>query len=178
MKKIDNSEIDIDLDDFPDNLVKLIIGLLDDKNYLEKHNARIALVGMGKHIIPHMHKLLASGNSTLRMEVAKVIELINDRRSIPLLIDLLEDKESGIRWIAAEGLVKIGRRTIMSLLRSVRDSKSPNFLYQGAHHVLNSLLSKKEKNKLPSLMLSLENYHELGGTAPVEASKALKTVFK
>jgi hypothetical protein len=178
MKKNNNAEIDINLDDFPDKLVKLIIGLLDDKNYHKKHNARIALVRMGKDIIPHMHKLLASGNSALRMEVAKVIELITDRRSIPLLIDLLEDKESGIRWIAAEGLVKIGRRTILPLLKSVRDSKSQNFLYQGAHHVLNGLLSKKEKNKFLSLMLSLKNYHELGGTAPAEASKALKTVFK
>jgi len=40
------------------------------------------------------------------------------------------------------------------------------------------LLDEKEKNKLTSLLLSLDDARELGETAPVEASEALKTVFK
>jgi len=178
MKKIDNHEIDINLDDFPDNLVKLIVGLLDDKNYPEKHNARITLVKMGKPIIPQMHKLLASRNGLLRKDVAKIIELIADRRSIPLLISLLDDMESDIRWIAAEGLIKIGRQCILPILKSIRDGKSSYFHNKGTHHVLNSLLYENEKKKLTPLLLSLDDYHELGETAPVEAFKALKTVFK
>jgi len=38
--------------------------------------------------------------------------------------------------------------------------------------------SRRSYQKLTPLLLSLENYHELGETAPVEASKALRTVFK
>ena len=178
MKKIDNPEIDINLDDFPDNLVKLITELIEDKHYPEKHNARIALVKMGKRIIPQMHRLLDYGNSELRLEAAKVVQLIADRKSIPILIELLGDNETDIRWIAAEGLVKVGRRSILPLLKSVRGSKSNVFLNQGTHHVLNSLLSEKERHKLGPLLHSLENYHQLGGTAPAEAANALKTVFK
>jgi len=110
--------------------------------------------------------------------VAKVVELIADKRSIHLLIGLLEDKETGIRWMAAEGLINIGRSSILPLLRSIRDSKNPIFLYRGAHHVLNSLLNKEEKKNLETLLLSLDNYHQLGGTSPALASKALKAKFK
>lgn len=177
MKKIDTPKTGINLDGFPDYLIKLINELIDDRNYPHKHNARIALVKHGKTIIPYMHKLLSSRDGIIRMEAAKVVELIADKRSIHVLIGLLEDKEPGIRWIAAEGLVKIGRPSILPLLRSVRDSKNPIFLYRGVHHVLSSLLSAKEKSNLESLMLSLDNYHQLEGTSTALASKALKTTF-
>jgi HEAT repeat protein len=178
MKKSDVTEIDNALDDFPINLAKLIQGSLDTKNSSKKLAARSTLVSMGKTIIPKMHKLLESENGLLRMEAAKIVELIADRRSIPLLINLLDDKEFEIRWIAAEGLIKIGRRSILQLLKSVRDGASSYFHNKGAHHVLNGLLNESEKEKLRPLLLSLDDVNELGETAPVEASKAIKTIFK
>jgi hypothetical protein len=178
MKKIDNTEIDNALNDFPDNLAKLIKGSLDTKSSGKKLAARNTLVKMGEIIIPQMHKLLGSGNVLLRSEAAKIVELIADRRSITLLIRLLDDKEFEIRWIAAEGLIKIGRRSILPLLKSVRDGESTYFHNKGAHHVLNSLLNESEKKKLGPLLLSLDDYHELGETSPVEASRAIKTILK
>ena len=178
MKKIDNIEIDNALKDFPDKLVKLIKESLDAKNFNKKLTARSTLVRMGKTIIPQMHTLLESENGLLRMEAAKIVELIADRKSIPLLISLLDDKEFEIRWIAAEGLIKIGRRCILPILKSIRDGKSSLILNKGAHHVLLSLLDTNEKNKLMTLLLSLDNSQELGGTAPVEASVAIRTIFK
>jgi len=178
MKKSDITDIDNALKDFPDNLSKLIKGSLDTKNSVKKLAARSTLAGMGKTIIPKMHKLLDSENGLIRMEAAKIVELIADRRSIPLLINLLDDKEFEIRWIAAEGLIKIGRRSILPLLKSVRDGESSYFLNKGVHHVLLSLLTETEKGKLGPLLFRLENYHQLGETAPVEASKALSAVFK
>ena len=94
------------------------------------------------------------------------------------MINLLDDKEFEIRWIAAEGLIKIGRRSILPLLKSIRDWKSTFILNKGAHHVLRSLLNENEINKLTALLLSLDDAQELGETAPVEASKAIKTIFK
>ena len=178
MNKNDSSEIDINLKDFPDNLTSLIKESLDSKNSVKKLAARNALVEMGKTIIPKLHRLLNSENALLRMEAAKIVELIADRRSIPFLINLLDDKEFEIRWIAAEGLIKIGRRAILPLLKSIRDGKSTFIFNKGAHHVLLSLLKEDEKNKLTTLLLSLDDAQELGETAPVEASEAIKTIFK
>ena len=112
------------------------------------------------------------------MEAAKIVELIADKRSIPFLIILLDDKEFEIRWIAAEGIIKTGRKAVLPLLKSIRDGKSSFIFNKGAHHVLLSLLNDNEKNKLKSLLLSLDDVHELGETAPVEASEAIKTIFK
>jgi hypothetical protein len=178
MKTSDITEINIALNELPENLAKLFNKLFDDKNYHKKHKARITLVKMGTAIIPQMHKLLGSPNSLLRMEAVKIVELIASRKSIPSLISLLDDKEFDIRWIAGEGLIKIGRRSILPLLKSIRDGESSHFYNESAHHVLLGLLKNTEKKNLGPLLLSLEDYHELGETVPVEASKALRTVFK
>ena len=178
MKTCSNPAIDINLNEFPDNLVNLITGLLDDKDYSIKHNARSTLVKMGKTVIPQMHKLLASKKEAIRIEAARIVELIVDRKSISLLIGLLDDTEFDIRWIAAEGLIRIGRRTILPLLKSIRDRESSYFVNKGARHVLINLQHEKEKEKLRPLLQSLDNYRELGEIAPVEASRALINVFK
>jgi hypothetical protein len=178
MKKTHNPEIGINLNDAPDKILRDISGVLKDSNYTDIQNKIIALRNLGNNIVPMLHEILCSENSYIRLEAVKVVKYIADRRSIPILIYLLDDSETGIRWVAAEGLVNIGRSTILPLLRAIRNRKNPTFLYKGAHHVLNSLLYADEKEKLQSLLLSLDNYHQLGGISPVLAAEALETVFK
>jgi len=173
-----NFGIDEELKELPDDLAFLIRELLDDKNYPENHNSRILLVKKGKTILPHLYKLLKSDNKILRAEVAKIVEQISDRRSIKVLISLLNDPEFEVRWIAAEGLVKIGRSTIIPLLKLIRDGGGNYFVNHGVHHILTSLLNEKEKKRISGFLLSLEDYRELGETAPVEASRALTVLFK
>jgi HEAT repeat protein len=176
MKKIKEEE-NSSLSGFPENLVKLIKESLDTENYSKKLSARETLVNMGKTIIPQMHKLLDSENDLLRMEAAKIVELIGDRRSIPFLLILLDDTIFDIRWIAAEALIKIGRPSICPLLKSIRDGRSSLIFQRGAHHILLALVNENEKAQLVPLLQSLDNYYELRETAPVQASVALKTVF-
>jgi HEAT repeats len=178
MKKSEESEIGNALKNLPGNLATLIKESLDSKNPGKKLEARSSLVNMGKNIVPQMHKLVESKSDLLRMETAKIIELISDRRSIPFFINLLDDKEFEIRWIAADGLINIGRRSILPLLISIRDGKSSLFFNKGAHHVLLGLLNEKERGKVNSLLLSLDNSQQLGEIAPVEASNAIKLIFK
>jgi HEAT repeat protein len=178
MKTVENTCTDITLYTVPANVVKLINALSDEEDYSNKKNARITLELMGKNVIPQLHKLLTSDNSLLRMEAAKIIKAIADRRSIPLLITLLDDIEFDIRWTAAEGLIRIGRKSITPLLKAIRDGKSSLLLNKRAHQVLNKLLLETEKQQLSSLMLSLDDYLGLIEVAPVEAQKALKTYKK
>jgi HEAT repeat protein len=174
MKKTNLLEVQINLKTLPAYVQKLISELLYVEDFTRKHNARITLVKMGKRVIPSMHKLLSSKNNVLRTEAAKVIELIADKRSIPYLITLMDDPVFDIRWIAAEGLIRIGRKSIRPLLRSICGVKSTLFLDKSAHHVLGKLLHEEEKLELNTLMQSLDNFHETGETAPAEAFKALK----
>lgn len=173
MKQSDNADIDNILKDLPDNTIRLIKGSLDTKNFSKKISSRNALVKMGKAIVPVLNKLSGSENVQLRMEAAKIIELIADRSSIPVFIRLLDDPEFDIRWIAAEGLIKIGRRSIQPLMKSVRDGENSVILNEGAHHVLTTLLNEEEKKNEMSFLLSLENHHTLGIIAPMEASAVM-----
>jgi len=176
MGKNKEEEISKILGDLPDNLANLINESLD--TYDKKLFLRETLVMMGNRIIPQIHNLLSSENDSLRTEAAKITKLIADRRSIPPLINLLDDSLFEIRWIAAEGHIEIGRRSICPLLKSVRDGRSSLFFNRGTHHILLGLLNKKEKDELIPLLQSLDNYLELGETAPAQAYNALKTVFK
>jgi len=177
MKNSDTSEITTALKDLPENVSDLVKGSLDANNFSKKIDNRNALVKMGPYIIPKMHKLLVSDIDALREEAARVVELIADKRSIPFLIDLLDDRIFEIRWIAAEGLVRTGRKCILPLLKSVRDGRSSFFFNKGAHHVLITLLDARERKKVMPLLLSLEDTLELGETAPVEADNAINLLF-
>lgn len=176
MNKNEEEQISESLRDFPEDLAKLIYGSLDTKDLSKKFTSRETLVNKGKTIIPQIHKLLVSENDSLRMEAAKITELIGDRRSIPELLRMLDDSVFDIRWIASEGLINIGRQSICPLIKSVRDGRSSFFFNKGAHHILLVLLHESERNNLIPLLQSLDNYHELGETAPVQASIALNTV--
>lgn len=178
MKKKESDEIERILTDFPDNVGKLMKESIDSENYRKKITARGTLVKMGRKILPHMYKLLDSENNMLRMEAAKIVELIAEKSSIPILINYLDDKEFEVRWMAAEGLIRIGRTSILPLLKSIRDGKSSFIQNKGAHHILLSLLNDKEKEKVKPLIRSLDDYHELGETAPVEASNAIDTLYR
>ena len=175
MNKNESTEIDITLKDYPDRLTSLIKESIYSKSAVKKLASRRKLVRMGKAVIPQLNRLLSSKIILLRKEIAKVVELIADRRSIPFLINLLNDKEFEIRWIAAEGLINTGRQSVLPLMKAIRDGKSSFIVNKGAHHVLSGLLSEYEKNKLTTFLLSLDDARELGETAPVEASMAIES---
>jgi len=60
-------------------------------------------------VLPVMHQLLHSRQKVIRKQALKVVELIAHHSSIGELLNMLEDNASGIRWIAVETLIKIGR---------------------------------------------------------------------
>jgi len=165
---------DICLYDTPGKLDKLISVIIIDDDYRKTHNARISLVKMGKTILPQLHKLAASENGLIRIQAAKLIQIAADERSINVMISLLNDNEFDIRWTAAAGLIKIGRKSIAPLLKAVRNGRNSLILNKRAHQVLSGLLSEEEKVLLKSLMQSLDNYHGLNEIAAVEALNALK----
>jgi HEAT repeat protein len=171
-------KIDVNLEEFPDIIVDFIPDLIDKKNYKRRVAARKSLVALGKDILPYLYKLLTSKDFLLRREAGKIIELIPDKRSIPILLNLLsEDEDSGIRWIASEGLVKIGRDCIIPLLKALVKCNSTYYIEKGAHHVFNALFTPDEKEELKQLILSLHNNLDFESIASVEAAKALRTVF-
>ena len=168
------AKVEAILKDSLNHLRSLAPELFDEESFRSRINARNRLVNMGKKILPQLHDLSQTSNGDLRKMVVKIVELISDTESIPVFIILLEDTEFEIRWIAAEGLIKIGRKSIVPLLKSIRDSKSSYFLDKRTHHVLQNLLTERERSDLKALLLSLDNNLEARETAATEAAKALE----
>lgn len=128
-------------------------------------------------IIPLQHKQSSPANERLKEEVDKIIHLVADTRSIPALINLLDDDDTDIRWIAAESLIRIGRKSIIPLLRSVVGGK--HFIYPGKiYHILQYLLTQDEKKEMHLLLFSLLNCIDDHELIFAEATIALERNFR
>jgi HEAT repeat protein len=113
----------------------------------------------------------------LRWEVAKVLKIIGAKESIPVFIKLLENSDSGIRWVAADGLVNIGRESIVPVLKSLINDKDESFFLRlGAHHVLMELFTSYEKKKFKPLLHSFRSHKAIGESLTFEAYKALSVI--
>jgi hypothetical protein len=167
------------INEFPEIIAKLINDLRQTENTVSRIEAKNKLEKMGRETLPYLHKLLEVEDNLLRREVAKIMGYIADKSSIPDFILLLDDSDNGIRWIAAEGLVHIGRESIIPLLRSIIDNQQGTyFLKTGAHHVFKSLFNDEEKIKFKALMRSLQDYTEISVALSLETLYALKTLSK
>lgn len=108
--------------------------------------------GTYNSIIPGIQGLSLAGNQRIMNEINQIINFMSDKNSIPALINLLDDNEYDVRWIAAESLINIGRKTVIPLLKSIKDGRSEYTPGRGAYHVLHSLLSKNEQRAIQHLM--------------------------
>lgn len=176
MNQKDFNYLDVNLKDVNPEYATLIRNLVDEKVNTRKA-ARNKLVEIGEAVLPTMYSLFSSKNELLRWEASKVIQEIASQESIPFMIALLEAEESEIRWIAAEGLIHVGRKTIKPLLHELKKEHEVNYyFYSGAHHVLNKLFDKDEKEQYKQLLNALNGKNGLQETVPFLSEKAVKEV--
>jgi HEAT repeat protein len=169
----------INKEKLPNNIAEPISCLCKEINYELRVAARNKLVIMGRPILSQLYKLLALEDNVIRCEVAKVIELIGEKESVPVLIELLEDSDSGIRWIAANGLINIGRESIMPVLKSIINKKNETyFLRLGAHHILTELFYPNEKIKFKALLHSIQSNGGISESTALEVYNALRAIEK
>ncbi len=169
MKDKDN-QAEPDFSFIPEEIRSLVRGLISEEG-MSRMKARNLLVKQGPANLPYFGMLLHTDNRLLRWETAKVIEEIADEASVPLFLDLLEDSDDDIRWIAAEGLIRIGKKSIRPLLGKLILKGDSFFMKVGAHHILKSLSHGKERERLMPLLRALQNYGEFDNLVVVEASQ-------
>lgn len=105
-------------------------------------------------IIPKKQSQYSSLNELLKSEVEEIIRFVSDKRSINALINLLDDEDFDVRWIAGESLIRIGRESIVPLTNLIRSGRK--FSYPGkVYYVLRHLLTGSEKDALKPLLLKM-----------------------
>ena len=155
----------------PEDLeIQQLLKILGSENGMEREKAREELVAKGKMVLASLAKLLDQPKHIYRWEALKIMVEIGDPISISLFIQALEDDESDVRWIAAEGLIKGGAQSINPLLKALVEKADSIFILAGAHHVFYDL---KKAEKLPAdfpidkLLSALKNPEWKGSIKPL-----------
>jgi len=128
--------------------IKELVRNLGDSDGVIRERARRKLVSIGPSAIDYLAELVYTKNEMLRWEAVKTLSEIVNPVAIPLLIDALEDDKSSIRWLAAEGLIMLGRESVKPLLEALINRTDSVFIREGAHHFFHDL-----QNFLPELDL-------------------------
>ena len=158
------------LNNIEDEELQKLLNELGDKNDIKRKNARKALVAKGKKSIDFLIELLSHPKHIYRWEAVKTLEEIGDPDTIPIFIQALEDDKSDVRWIAAEGLIKLGKKSIKPLLNVLIDKSDSVFVLEGAHHIFFDL---REKGLLPAgfpthkLLSALKNPEWIDSVKPL-----------
>jgi HEAT repeat protein len=173
MEKKHANKIDLNLDEFSVEVVELLPGLVSISTH-DRKSARQKLEKIGLNVLPEIHKLLRTKDKQLRWEAAKVLETLGSSSSINTFISLLQDENSDIRWIASEGLIRVGRDSIVPLLQEAIEKGDSVFVLNGAHHVLKHLFTKEENKQFKELLHTLKSTNETALVAPVKAMEALE----
>lgn len=129
---------------------------LQSKNGIERQKARISMVTLGTPAVDFLSELVTHPDDTIRWEVVKGLGQIMDPITTPLLINALEDDNTSIRWLAAEGLVRLNKKGLIPLVEALTSQKITIFLREGAHHVLKPLAKKYPSDEIHALIQSLE----------------------
>ncbi len=126
---------------------------------IQREKARYELVSIGKPAVEYLIGLQYSPREWVRWEAIKTLSQIADPEAIPILINALENHDFDVRWLAAEGLIEIGKDSIRPLLESLISGSNSKYMLEGAHHVLKGLEFKKVFKDYDGLIKKLEKYN-------------------
>ena len=105
--------------------------------------ARKALMAIGDRSAPSLIRLLSHAKPHVRWEAAKALGGIANPIAASALVNALEDRDIDVRWLAAEGLVALGREGLRPLLAALLETEESCWLCEGALHVCRALAREK-----------------------------------
>jgi hypothetical protein len=119
--------------------IRSLIADLVSKDARVHESAHLSLLEFGGDAIPLLAEALASSSHPQRWEAAKTLAEMRDPAVAPIFTQALENNDTDVRWLAAEGLLALGRAGLGSLFKALIDRPTSTWLLQGAHHVLKDL---------------------------------------
>jgi HEAT repeat protein len=136
--------------------IKKLIEDMTGDNGIARQKAWHRLVKIGEPAIDYLIELQYSKNHKARWEAIKAIGQINDPETIPILINSLEDDKFDVRWLAAEGLIDLGKDVVKPLLNTFSQDIDSEYLREGVHHILKELERRDEFDDKTEIIPALE----------------------
>jgi hypothetical protein len=150
---------------------------LGNKNGMVRQKARQTLVSMGRAALDLLAELSTHPKAVIRWEAVKALGQISDPAAAPVFINALEDENSDVRWLAAKGLIFLGKDGLISILEALAEFKTTVFLKEGAHHIVKALYPKFKSAEMKNLISSLGNRSD-NSTIPMNALAVLHSLRK
>jgi len=119
---------------------------------------------------------LTNPNEQVRGQAARALGEIGDPVAAPALVRTLQDPKPGVRWLAAESLIALGRAALVPLLQALVYHSDSTWLREGASHVLHALLSKGQDDEIALVSAALEDVES--AKVPPAAQAALGAITR
>jgi HEAT repeat protein len=154
-----------------------LVAELGGSDGMKRKAAREVLVSLGEPSVDVLLPLLGARSDILRWEAAKALSEIGSPVAGPALVRALEDGSSGVRWLAAQGLIAAGGVVVPLVLEALIDRSGSSLLMTGAHHVLHDT-AKADPAVRPVLRPVLEALEGIDPTSevPPAAAEALRAL--
>jgi HEAT repeat protein len=130
---------------------------LRSQNGLRRQSARLAMVAIGEPAIDILAALAIHPQWKIRWEAVKALSQMKNAVTAPVLINALEDEYESIRWIAAQGLINLGKQGLISVLEALSSYKLTAILRQGAHHVIKEISKRYPLSGIDELIANLDD---------------------
>jgi HEAT repeat protein len=123
--------------------IKSLLEKLCEGEGQQRKDARRELIALGDSTLEYINSYLEHPKHICRWEALRVVKEIAALKSIPVFLDALDDDKSDIRWIAAEGLIRMGKYSIKPLLNQVTKKYDSILVLNGAHHIIYELYERE-----------------------------------
>jgi HEAT repeat protein len=144
--------------DTPEAAVGSLMDTLASPDGHVRQIGRRALVAMGKAAVPGLIEALKDASWIVRWEAAKALGETGDPRAGAALVAALSDERFGIQWLAAEGLIALGRAGLEPILEALIEDPDSPLLRDGAHHVLRYLADRDFYESIAPVVEALESW--------------------
>jgi hypothetical protein len=162
-----------------DAKLQSLMKMLESRDGLIRQKARLALVEMGDSaVIPLAEALRHSTLDQTRWGAAKALGEIVDIRSIPALVNALDDTDADVAWLAGMALKKFEKAAWMLLLQKLIETGVDSIrLRNGVRHVFSNQKEAGFNDLLEELRTALEDtaLPESGGVVAGEILKRMRS---
>lgn len=131
-----------------DTPISELIEELGNTDFLTRQRARLLLVHRDRKSIPALTQALNSRNVHTRWEATQALGEIRAPETAHLLVNMLMDEDTGVRWAAMESLIHMGRDSLHPILEKFIKNFDSLRLREGVHHILRVLKDRHELNEL------------------------------
>jgi HEAT repeat protein len=133
-----------------------LVFVLSSDDGVIRRTVRSALVAVGEPAVPALSRAVKNQSRIGRWEAAKTLGSIHSPAAVPALVSALEDPAFGVRWSAADGLIRMGRDGIRAVVKALVEKPAAPWIRDGAHHVLRSVADHALRDLVVPLVRAIE----------------------